>query len=334
MPTKRIDDYDGSTNTEGIHHMAIRSISAKRRKELLSLDDGMAERIKELMEQLGILDRDLARALNVADRTIYNWKTTGQVSRKLLPLLAEYLHTSTEYLVTGGDTDQFQKRTEDHNVVQMERSLDAAKTVGSVKSLITRYVGIYEHDELVNSVQKNPQDFRNSLHNFVDRPQSRTSIAITLNPDQLNLPGIPAFAFQFMVDYFKDFNIGDYIAYAPDIVPSRGKFCAVAYRLKGNNPDGQWTWANGYYVATAHRQVSSNMGENFFAIRDFSLKIDPDKTNEDDVHITPDYEFALVGTATYLVRWLDQVQILKQTGLRERLDTSYESRRNLRFCGK
>lgn len=109
MTMKTKDTYDGSTNTEGIHQMAIKAISAKRRKELLQLDDGMAERIKELMEQQGILDRDLARALDVADRTIYNWKTTGQVSRKLLPLLAEYLHTSTEYLVTGGDTDLFQK---------------------------------------------------------------------------------------------------------------------------------------------------------------------------------------------------------------------------------
>jgi len=330
---KITDTYDGSTQTEGTHRMAIKNISAARRKELLSLDDGMAERIKVIMEKQGILDRDLARGLDVADRTIYNWKTTGQVSRKLLPLLAEFLSTTTEFLVTGVEPDRLERRRDDLNVVQMERPLTlnedrASGLPDGPTSLITRYVGIYEMTDLIDGVQENPTKFRDSLHEFTRRPETRTSLAITLNPKQLEMPGIPRFAFQLMVDYFPEFYPGTYLAYAPDLVPERGSLCCIAYRLKGEE---SWAWGNGHLFSRGQRMLTNNLGEHFFNLTEFTLKTDPDRSNDDDVFITPDHEWELIGTCTYAARWLDNAHLNKNTGWPHRVQTIYEKRRNPKF---
>ena len=261
MPMKITDKYDGSTKTEGKHHMAIKAISAKRRKELLSLDDGMAERIKEIMEKQGILDRDLARALDVADRTIYNWKTTGQVSRKLLPLLAEYLNTTTEFLVTGEEAHTFQKISGDDNVVQMQHNVEHGDISRTTPNIVMRYVGIYELDEISNAVKYSPSEWLNSVKAFAEKPSERTCLAITANKDKLHMPGMP----------------------------------------------------------------HNNHG--------FVLRMEPDRSNDDDVFVLPaDFEnwrqdCRVIGVATWMSHWLDDVALRHHTGLWERLDRVYEGRR-------
>ena len=331
MPMKRTDKYDGSTNTEGTHHMAIKAISAKRRKELLSLDDGMAERIKEIMEKQGILDRDLARALDVADRTIYNWKTTGQVSRKLLPLLAEYLNTTTEFLITGEEAHPFQKVTDDNKVVQMQHNVESGDVSRPSQSIVMRYVGIYELDEVRDSIVDDPTKWLEHCQAFATKPTERTCLAVTLNKEKLDQPGIPAFCLQYLIDG-PDFPRGTFLGYAIDIAPARGKFCLFALKRKG---ESKFTFANGYYYTSNDRMLaSSSMGHTYSVEnKGFVLRLDRDNPSVDDVWCMPnDFEdwrndCRMLGVATWRSEWLDVVALRHHTGMWERLDRVYEGRR-------
>ena len=336
MPMKRTDKYDGSTNTEGTHHMAIKAISAKRRKELLSLDDGMAERIKQIMEKQGILDRDLARALDVADRTIYNWKTTGQVSRKLLPLLAEYLNTTTEFLITGEEAHPFQKVRGDDNVVQMQHNIEHGDVFHKRQNIL-RYVGIYELDEVRDSIVDDPTNWLRHVMGFATKPTERTCLAVTLNADKLDQPGIPAFCLQYLIDG-PNFERGTFLGYAIDIAPARGKFCLFALKRKGET---KFTFANGYYYTLNDRMLaSSSMGRNYsLDNKGFVLRLDHDNASEDDVYCYPhDFEdwrtdCRMLGVATWRNEWLDIVAMKHHSGMWERLDKVFEGRR-VRYPGE
>ena len=336
MPMKRTDKYDGSTNTEGTHHMAIKAISAKRRKELLSLDDGMAERIKEIMEKQGILDRDLARALDVADRTIYNWKTTGQVSRKLLPLLAEYLNTTTEFLITGEEAHPFQKVRGDDNVVQMQHNIEHGDVFHKRQNIL-RYVGIYELDEVRDSIVDDPTNWLRHVMGFATKPTERTCLAVTLNSERLDQPGIPAFCLQYLIDG-PNFERGTFLGYAIDIAPARGKFCLFALKRKGET---KFTFANGYYYTLNDRMLaSSSMGHSYsLENKGFVLRLDHDNASEDDVYCYPhDFEdwrtdCRMLGVATWRNEWLDIVAMKHHSGMWERLDKVFEGRR-VRYPGE
>ena len=333
---KRTDKYDGSTNTEGTHHMAIKAISAKRRKELLSLDDGMAERIKEIMEKQGILDRDLARALDVADRTIYNWKTTGQVSRKLLPLLAEYLNTTTEFLITGEEAHPFQKVRGDDNVVQMQHNIDHGDVFHKRQNIL-RYVGIYALDEVRDLIVDDPTKWLHHVMGFATKPTERTCLAVTLNADKLDQPGIPAFCLQYLIDG-PNFERGTFLGYAIDIAPARGKFCLFALKRKGET---KFTFANGYYYTLNDRMLaSSSMGHSYsLENKGFVLRLDHDNASEDDVYCYPhDFEdwrtdCRMLGVATWRNEWLDIVAMKHHSGMWERLDKVFEGRR-VRYPGE
>ena len=338
---KRTDKYDGSTNTEGTHHMAIKAISAKRRKELLALDDGMAERIKEIMEKQGILDRDLARALDVADRTIYNWKTTGQVSRKLLPLLAEYLNTTTEFLVTGEEAHTFQKISGDDNVVQMQHNVEHGDISRTTPNIVMRYVGIYELDEISNAVKYSPSEWLNSVKAFAEKPSERTCLAITANKDKLHLPGMPSFVLQYLLDG-PIIKRGTHIGYSLDIAPAFGKWCIFAMKTKAEvaaakkeNRKPEFRWAAGYYCTLNDRILPTTKQAHDYAHNNhgFVLRMEPDRSNDDDVFVLPaDFEnwrqdCRVIGVATWMSHWLDDVALRHHTGLWERLDRVYEGRR-------
>ena len=310
--------------------MAIKAISAKRRKELLALDDGMAERIKEIMEKQGILDRDLARALDVADRTIYNWKTTGQVSRKLLPLLAEYLNTTTEFLITGEEANPFQKITEDDNVVQLERNIEPNRSLSTIGSVI-RYVGIYELDEVRDAVKDDPWSWLETVRRFAKQPAERTCLGISLNKDKLDQPGIPHFILQYLIDG-PSIKRGTYLGYASDIAPARGKFCIFAIKKR---EDINFSYANGYYYPVSNRLLNTtSMGDEYQnQNQGFVLQLDPDKPSVDDVFCIPDdfedweKHCRVLGVATWQTQWLDEVGMKHHTGIYERLDRVYEGRR-------
>ena len=90
--------------------------------------------------------------------------------------------------------------TDHTDVLQFERHLTLDRD--GPKTLLTRYVPIYEMEEVVG---KDPDDFVGGLQTFTEQPQERTSIAITLNPEQVGAPGIPRFCFQFLVNYNRRF---------------------------------------------------------------------------------------------------------------------------------
>ena len=394
----------------------------------------MGTRISEAMEKKKITISGLAKEFGVVSRTISDWKKIGGVPTKNLPRLAKILGLSPGYLLTGYEDAPDHERTGSAEILQFERKLD--EKPDAPKSSVTRFVPIYEITELQEQVRIDPNVFTHNLETFAEQPGERSSIAIALNPDYLEMPGIPTFSIPFTVDYFHGFQRGDVVGYAPDLVPARGKFVLIAYRPKtdqahaedefrtvvpkarmwthkkflGQNiwirfPDPKtgktfeyphdalvdlltnkaptswltssswnekgyyhwpvvpsksgpdysfiqdwlskyeleapsenshpnpWTIADGWFIPTNHRLVSSNAAESFQSVNNFVLRIHPKEDNPDDVHITPEHEWHLIGTATYRASWLDKTQIDKQTNLPERLDAAYESRRKKEFEG-
>ena len=298
------------------------SITKKEVDRLLELTTGMGDRITRAMEDQGLSISWIAQRMGVVDRTVSDWRKDGNVSTHRIPLLAEYLNCTVQYLMTGEQEASVHHRTDHSDVLQFERHLTLDRD--GPKTLLTRYVPIYEMEEVVG---KDPDKFVSGLQTFTEQPQERTSIAITLNPEQVGAPGIPRFCFQFLVNYIHGFERGDYIAYATDLIPSRGKFILIAFRKKGSKEG--WDFANGYFTLHGSRQVTSvHMAEDMESYGNFVLKIHPDERHVDDVYISGDkHEWKLLGTATYKASWLDYVQVLRQTGLNERLDTVYEGRR-------
>jgi hypothetical protein len=61
--------------------------------------------------------------------------------------------------------------------------------------------------------------------------------------------------------------------------------------------------------------------------------MEPDRSNDDDVFVLPaDFEnwrqdCRVIGVATWMSHWLDDVALRHHTGLWERLDSVYEGRR-------
>jgi transcriptional regulator with XRE-family HTH domain len=331
MPPRHPRHPFNAYSSETDRHTGLGAAMQKRKKiakaeeiKLLKLTNTMGNRITQAMEDNDLSISWIAQQMGVVDRTVSDWRKDGNVSTHRIPLLAEYLSCSVQYLMTGGQESSLQQRTEHADVLQFERHLAPDSVHGAPKTLLTRYVPIYEMDEVVG---KDPDKFVSGLQTFTDQPQERTSIAITLNPEQVGAPGIPRFCFQFLVNYIHGFKRGDYVAYATDLIPSRGKFILVAFREKGSKE--AWDFANGYFTLYGSRQVTSvSMAKDMESYGNFVLKIHPDERHVDDVYISADkHEWKLLGTATYRAEWLDYVQVLRQTGLSERLDTVYEGRR-------
>ena len=306
---KTNDTYDGSTKTEGTHQMAIKSISAAQRKELLSLDNGMAERIKEIMEQQGVLDRDLARALDVADRTIYNWKTTGQVSRKLLPLLGHYLGCSVEWLVTGKTTEFLKPRPSDDNVVEFNRE---AGFEGTNMPLIDRFLPAISTAE----IGMGRDAVRQIISEFSKNHGDRLGISVAFfNP---NVPGIPKFAQQIILPEFcEDMPLGTMVGFADDISPIPGDF------IVGRN-NGKFV--AGFFFPVGEHIASSNRADSYLNLDNFEVCRRKIKKTVMDVQCSHD-TFELIGVCTYKAEWLSPSLLEEQTNLRSRMKTAFESRR-------
>ena len=297
--------------------------------------NAMAERMREAVEQCEDYGTTEIAEFCGCDRSlVYEWCRVGGSRPGMDNLTAFCKATGAdwEWLMFGvDDSDRgMPKASEDKTVVQMERPLKLERTP-EIESLVTRYIGIYELDEVQDLIKKDPDNFLKKVKLFADTPQERTSLAITLNPNQIHSPGIPKFVFQFLAPG-TPYPQGTFIGYANDLAPIRGRFCIFAIKYEGSD---KFTFSNGFYCPVNDRQISADIGLNFRSERNrgFVLKVLPDKDSDDDVYVLPDNfknwekDCRLIGTATYRSEWLDTVSTYRHTGLIERLDRVYESRK-------
>ena len=308
-----------------------KKISKTEEKQLLELTNTMGNRITLAMEDQGLSISWLANKMTVVDRTVSDWRKDGNVSTHRIPLLAKYLNTTVEYLMTGAEAHAFQQVSGDSNVVQMQMNVESDDITRPSQSIVMRYVGIYELDEVRDAIIDEPDEWLDLVRTFATKPTERTSLAVTLNKDKLDQPGIPAFCLQYLIDG-PTFERGTFLGYAIDIAPARGKFCLYALKKKGEN---KFTFANGYYYNIGDRMLaSSSMGKSYaYDNKGFVLRLDHDNPSTDDVYCTPEdfddwsYHCRLMGVATWRNEWLDIVAMRHHTGLWERLDRVYEGRR-------
>ena len=303
-----------------------------QRPEYVIDRQAMADRIREAIEnapdEAGT--NEIAQFCGVARSLVYEWQRTASISPENLEKLCSCTNVDFEWIMFGvTDEDSFQTRTEDTNVVELERPLKDNR-IPDVDSLVTRYIGIYELDEVQDLIKNDPDDFHKIVHKFTKRPTDRTSIAIALNPNRIDTVGIPKFAFQFLITGTA-IPRGAYLGYANDVVPARGSFAMFAIKRTGQE---DFSFANGFYYTVNDRQISSNMRQGFKAknSRGFVLKLDPDRDHAADVYLMPDdfddwsRDCRLIGTATYMTQWLDHTQLNYHTGLTERLERIHEGR--------
>jgi hypothetical protein len=183
-------------------------------------------------------------------------------------------------------------------------------------------VPLFEVAEI--ATMNDPSHFLSSLRDWMDNPERRGAIVVSINPEALDLPGIPLFALQVLVNNLLDFNYGDYVGFAPDLIPIEGSYTLFAHRERGE----KWQVTPGYFSTPGALCFTDDVSDTFSGLNDFWLKQHPDETHTADVHIGPDKEWAFIGTATHVSRWLDIVQRDMQTGVRRRSRSRYESRIN------
>ena len=165
----------------------------------------IADRMREAVEQCEDYGTtEIAQFCGVNRTLVYEWlRAAGsRPSVENMTKFCKAVGVDFEWIMFGvEDTRPFaHTRTEDENVVHFERPIVDARGAPDAQSLVTSYIGIYELDEVQEKIKEDPSKFRDLVQGFKTAPKDRTSLAITLNPNKLHVPGIPKFAFQFLID--------------------------------------------------------------------------------------------------------------------------------------
>ena len=343
-PSHPFNAYSSDTDRHIGSGSAMRKhkkISKTEEKQLLELTNTMGNRITQAMEDNDLSISWIAQQMGVVDRTVSDWRKDGNVSTHRIPLLAKYLNTTVEYLMTGAEAHTFQKVSGDDNVVQMQHNVEHGDISRTTPNIVMRYIGIYELDEISDAVKYNPSDWLKSVKAFAVKPSERTCLAITANKDKLHMPGMPSFVLQYLLDG-PIIKRGTHVGYSLDIAPAFGKWCIFAMKTKAEiaaakkeNRQPEFRWAAGYYCTLNHRALPTSKQAHDYAHNNdgFVLRMEPHRPNDDDVYVLPaDFEYwkqdcRVIGVATWMSHWLDDGALRHHTGLWERLDRVYESRR-------
>ena len=293
-------------------------ITAKEKKELLEMDDLIADRIREASETRNITNRELAKQMDVAERTVNDWKANGQVSRKNIPLLCKVLDVSVGWLMTG-EQDSFQRSTDDETVVEFTRPLSEGP-IGKNIELITRHVPVIEVGqvtELLNRTNsKQETHYLESLvQEFIKDPKGG-SIVITHTG---NTPGIPTYAFQCIVEFFDPhIRQGELMGMATDIFPAPGQFAAFGIR---KDPKKDPVYMAGWYSPVANRINPTNISDQWENVDEFVLAVNRDfSPHPMDIYVKKESNPIYLGVMTYSTFWHSQANRNAHTGLITRME--------------
>ena len=289
-------------------------ITAKEKKELLEMDDQIADRIREASETRHITNRELASQMGVAERTVNDWKANGQVSRKNIPLLCRVLDCSVGWLMTG-EEGEYGRRidTEEDNVIRLATTIKGGPMAG--KEVTYTHVPIVEVVEIEDLVLNNPKNWRGMAKDWT-KTQDRGAMVV---PTYDTAPGIPSFAVQCMTKWFEP-NImdGQFLGLATDIVPLIGDFtCFLVVKKTGTKP----TWIAGYWEPLNWRSNAFRTGESFDEVTEFTLRLQPNSNSSRDVTLTKeDNKFEYIGTLVYSSHWRSWNGLRRHTGYLDRAE--------------
>ena len=301
-----------------------KTISAELRESLLDLEDGMADRIREASEASGISNRQIAHSMDVAERTVQDWKNNGQVARKNIPLLAHVLNCSISWLMTG-EEDSFQTSTDDNTVVEFTRPITEGP-IGKSIELFTRHVPVIEVSQITEVLSrktlKQGTHYLESLVQEIITDPKRGSIVITHTG---NTPGIPTYAFQCLVEFFDPhIRQGELMGMATDILPAPGEFTAFGIR---KDPKKDPVYMAGWYSPVANRINPTNISDQWENVDEFVLAVNRDfSPHPMDIYVKKESNPIYLGVMTYSSYWHSQASRNTHTGLSSRVrDNSYAS---------
>lgn len=89
----------------------------------------IGQRIAKLRKEKGYSQLELARKLNVSDKTVSKWENGGMPSIDLLPALANLLEVSIDYLMTGNQKDAPAEENAPLNIEENTKELNIGEGV-------------------------------------------------------------------------------------------------------------------------------------------------------------------------------------------------------------
>jgi len=310
--------------------MTAQTITQQEIEELNVLVEGLPNRIKLAMEDAGQSVGEIARMMEVRDRTVADWRSTGMISKERLPLLAKLLGVSVEWLLTGKESTSVQIDTSD-NIVSIGRRLTQSSNIHPPSQTLV-YSPVLEIDELFSLTAEVGEQghalIENKLEEFCEDPNSRPVIPV-MTADH-NDPGIPRFHFQNLVDgYAPAYMLGDFIGISTGIYPWIGRFVMIALKSRRQREgESGWQLGSGFYYPVGQQPTSDGNALGFPQIDQFVLKRDesPHLTRPDDIHVDCQKdEWAYIGVATHLYRWQHRELLFNHTKISERNTASYET---------
>ena len=289
-------------------------ITPELRQSLVNMEDGIADRIRDACDTKGISTTIIAAELDVTERTVQEWKMTGQVARKNIPLLSRVLDISVGWLMTG-EEEEYGRRvdTEEDNVVKLATTIKGGPMAN--RQVTYTHVPIVEVVEIESLVCNNPKNWRDMAKDWAKK-QDRGAFVIPTYDDS---PGIPSFAVQCMTKWFEPYVMdGAFMGFATDIVPALGDLAAFVVKKAGTN---YWTYIAGYWEPTNWRSNTFRTGDSFDEITEFTLRMKPDTNSSRDVTLTrADNEFEYIGTLVYSAQWNTWDGARRHTGYLERAE--------------
>ena len=289
-------------------------ITPELRQSLVNMEDGIADRIRDACDTKGISTTIIAAELDVTERTVQEWKMTGQVARKNIPLLSRVLDISVGWLMTGEEGDYGRRvDTEEDNVIKFATKIKGGPMAD--RQVTYTHVPIVEVIEIESLVRNNPKNWRDMAKDWAKK-QDRGAFVIPTYDDG---PGIPSFAVQCMTKWFEPHIMdGAFMGFATDIVPAMGDLAAFVVKKTGTN---YWTYIAGYWEPTNWRSNTFRTGDSFDEITEFTLRMKPDTNSSRDVTLTrADNEFEYIGTLVYSAQWNTWDGARRHTGYLERAE--------------
>ena len=304
-------------------------------------DSAVADRIREALENVDLTRREVADAVQVGEKVIHSWARLGQISKHKLPRFAEVTGTTVDFLLTGRRPHgQVYERSKKENVVEFSRTItDQDKGISKYS---VRDIPMIEVVDLLSFMpEKSVNGTDNTgltildgvMMDWAGDQSNFTSVPIALW--ETTGLGLPKFAIQLTTyNWAPIFNIGTMLAYAVDIIPTRGDFAMIARRRKND----YWSIGTGFFRFTqSEAWMPSERFLTQISKKDLGYKMElhsqptgnpgndagsPDPFCIDCYHD----EWLLIGVAVHHNNWLFPRMRLTQTRLGQRLEERISGR--------
>jgi len=291
------------------------------------VDEEVAERVKQSMEDAGLTHRDVAAAIGSTEKVVYGWGRLGQISKHKLPAFCDLVGVREGWLLTGRGSRVYEQAEADHGVIEFRRPV--SEKISPANKFVIRDCRIADvvdiHHTLPDKPIKSKEAYREVregvLRNIYDNPNEWTSMPVPLLDS--NSVGLPHFGIQVLTrEHEPMLPLGNMVAFTMDLLPERGDFCIMARRPKGG---GMWTISAGHFYMS-HRVIVHDHQEFYESTHliDQGIKMrlfrTPDTASVDPFEIDCfEDEWLLIGVGVYSMGWLNPVGRISQTRLDARL---------------